>query len=81
LLHRKALRVKSADFAKSGSLFQSFPRAVLLRAYISGTIDLANRMFDDGESTGYGSQSEPSFLRYKAALHGDQYRTFRKFTR
>src|SRR5690606_17305433 len=24
LLHRKALRVKSADFAKSGSLFQSF---------------------------------------------------------
>ncbi|MGI1097706.1 hypothetical protein ACRCQV_27150, partial [Pseudomonas aeruginosa] len=27
LLHRKALRVKSADFAKSGSLFQSFPRA------------------------------------------------------
>ncbi|MFP7906585.1 hypothetical protein, partial [Pseudomonas aeruginosa] len=25
LLHRKALRVKSADFAKSGSLFQSFP--------------------------------------------------------
>ncbi|WP_236117372.1 hypothetical protein, partial [Pseudomonas aeruginosa] len=26
LLHRKALRVKSADFAKSGSLFQSFPR-------------------------------------------------------
>ncbi|MGV8662018.1 hypothetical protein ACV357_22700, partial [Pseudomonas aeruginosa] len=27
LLHRKALRVKSADFAKSGSLFQSFPNA------------------------------------------------------
>ncbi|MGU0820644.1 hypothetical protein ACSEO6_12215, partial [Pseudomonas aeruginosa] len=27
LLHRKALRVKSADFAKSGSLFQSFPIA------------------------------------------------------
>ncbi|WP_221630305.1 hypothetical protein, partial [Pseudomonas aeruginosa] len=26
LLHRKALRVKSADFAKSGSLFQSFLR-------------------------------------------------------
>ncbi|WP_234478576.1 hypothetical protein, partial [Pseudomonas aeruginosa] len=26
LLHRKALRVKSADFAKSGSLFQSFPK-------------------------------------------------------
>ncbi|MDI3799282.1 hypothetical protein QK336_31555, partial [Pseudomonas aeruginosa] len=25
-LHRKALRVKSADFAKSGSLFQSFPK-------------------------------------------------------
>ncbi|MGU0823111.1 hypothetical protein ACSEO6_24910, partial [Pseudomonas aeruginosa] len=31
LLHRKALRVKSADFAKSGSLFQSFPRADVLR--------------------------------------------------
>ncbi|MCX3421999.1 hypothetical protein OPI58_032835, partial [Pseudomonas aeruginosa] len=29
LLHRKALRVKSADFAKSGSLFQSFPRFIL----------------------------------------------------
>ncbi|MDI3796084.1 hypothetical protein QK336_15155, partial [Pseudomonas aeruginosa] len=28
LLHRKALRVKSADFAKSGSLFQSFPRVL-----------------------------------------------------
>ncbi|MBZ9543471.1 hypothetical protein, partial [Pseudomonas aeruginosa] len=27
LLHRKALRVKSADFAKSGSLFQSFPNS------------------------------------------------------
>ncbi|MCV6435929.1 site-specific integrase, partial [Pseudomonas aeruginosa] len=27
LLHRKALRVKSADFAKSGSLFQSFLRS------------------------------------------------------
>ncbi|MCV0060856.1 hypothetical protein KUC69_20870, partial [Pseudomonas aeruginosa] len=27
LLHRKALRVKSADFAKSGSLFQSFLNA------------------------------------------------------
>ncbi|WP_211206298.1 hypothetical protein, partial [Zestomonas thermotolerans] len=26
LLHRKALRVKSADFTKSGSLFQSFPK-------------------------------------------------------
>ena len=26
LLHRKARRVKSADFAKSGSLFQSFPK-------------------------------------------------------
>ncbi|WP_210146696.1 hypothetical protein, partial [Pseudomonas aeruginosa] len=30
LLHRKALRVKSADFAKSGSLFQSFLRAISL---------------------------------------------------
>ncbi|MBG6505170.1 hypothetical protein I5I77_05295, partial [Pseudomonas aeruginosa] len=29
LLHRKALRVKSADFAKSGSLFQSFLRLCL----------------------------------------------------
>ncbi|MBZ9546550.1 hypothetical protein, partial [Pseudomonas aeruginosa] len=29
LLHRKALRVKSADFAKSGSLFQSFHRGGL----------------------------------------------------
>ncbi|MDV5224224.1 hypothetical protein RZ767_034615, partial [Pseudomonas aeruginosa] len=28
LLHRKALRVKSADFAKSGSLFQSFLRHI-----------------------------------------------------
>ncbi|MCV0057978.1 hypothetical protein KUC69_06200, partial [Pseudomonas aeruginosa] len=30
LLHRKALRVKSADFAKSGSLFQSFLNPKLL---------------------------------------------------
>uniref|UniRef100_UPI0035659C5C hypothetical protein n=1 Tax=Pseudomonas aeruginosa TaxID=287 RepID=UPI0035659C5C len=29
-LHRKALRVKSADFAKSGSLFQSFPKQQLV---------------------------------------------------
>ncbi|MBG5709037.1 hypothetical protein I5E62_30110, partial [Pseudomonas aeruginosa] len=33
LLHRKALRVKSADFAKSGSLFQSFPKDALIGFY------------------------------------------------
>ncbi|WP_204372574.1 hypothetical protein, partial [Pseudomonas aeruginosa] len=35
LLHRKALRVKSADFAKSGSLFQSFLRAVNMNKVIT----------------------------------------------
>ncbi|MCT5702268.1 maturase, partial [Pseudomonas aeruginosa] len=33
LLHRKALRVKSADFAKSGSLFQSFPSEATRRRF------------------------------------------------
>ncbi|MDI4074706.1 hypothetical protein QK408_31895, partial [Pseudomonas aeruginosa] len=42
-LHRKALRVKSADFAKSGSLFQSFPSA--LAANITGNVyDRFNRL-------------------------------------
>src|SRR5690606_2145998 len=36
LLHRKALRVKSTDFAKSGSLFQSFPRQAERRATKDG---------------------------------------------
>ncbi|MGV8638634.1 hypothetical protein ACV35T_03820, partial [Pseudomonas aeruginosa] len=35
LLHRKALRVKSADFAKSGSLFQSFLKGRSLRVALS----------------------------------------------
>ncbi|MDI4074752.1 hypothetical protein QK408_32145, partial [Pseudomonas aeruginosa] len=34
-LHRKALRVKSADFAKSGSLFQSFPKGEFIGGYKS----------------------------------------------
>ncbi|WP_333967514.1 hypothetical protein, partial [Pseudomonas aeruginosa] len=36
LLHRKALRVKSADFAKSGSLFQSFPSKLRISLTIQG---------------------------------------------
>ncbi|MBG5709151.1 hypothetical protein I5E62_30720, partial [Pseudomonas aeruginosa] len=45
LLHRKALRVKSADFAKSGSLFQSFPKDksafIILLAHAQGKRRLA----------------------------------------
>ncbi|WP_265297022.1 hypothetical protein, partial [Pseudomonas aeruginosa] len=42
LLHRKALRVKSADFAKSGSLFQSFPN------HHQGTAQCDRRCQDQG---------------------------------
>ncbi|MDI4111589.1 hypothetical protein QK417_25490, partial [Pseudomonas aeruginosa] len=49
-LHRKALRVKSADFAKSGSLFQSFLKALQQHEapeiYEKERIDTRSKGFD-----------------------------------
>ncbi|MGP5976917.1 hypothetical protein ACTX06_30515, partial [Pseudomonas aeruginosa] len=48
LLHRKALRVKSADFAKSGSLFQSFPSSASFLNRLGGVfweLSLEGRSF------------------------------------
>ncbi|WP_303699315.1 hypothetical protein, partial [Pseudomonas aeruginosa] len=44
-LHRKALRVKSADFAKSGSLFQSFLRFLSVDAFSKISFFLAVSSF------------------------------------
>ncbi|MGP6059450.1 hypothetical protein, partial [Pseudomonas aeruginosa] len=55
LLHRKALRVKSADFAKSGSLFQSFPSSECLAQILFLCLTKSMRRFLGGSFSWAGS--------------------------
>ncbi|MCV0057224.1 hypothetical protein KUC69_02325, partial [Pseudomonas aeruginosa] len=67
LLHRKALRVKSADFAKSGSLFQSFLNGKAIKL-VSSDI---KRIFPNISRAG---QTAGTSLAEKTSYHRDAYR-------